>query len=96
MRFTSFLFLSLLALPFGAPEALAGSGMEATVRWGAVVGAGDYSPFWLITNRYGALSVNKNQCYARADFRYSHALDNRWRFEAGIDGVVSQGTHRTA
>lgn len=96
MRFTSFLFLSLLALPFGAPEAIADSGMEATVRWGAVVGGGDYSPFWLITNRYGALSVNKNQCYARADFRYSLALDNWWRFEAGIDGIVSQGTDRTA
>ena len=57
------------------------------VQVNAIASAGDYSPFWLVTNRDGLSSLDKFNGYVR----YGAAIDGlmgkggNWGYSAGLD-----------
>lgn len=60
----------------------------------ADVGGGAHNPFWLVANRYGGSSIEKNNGYLRLSMVKPMNSTRRWDWGAGID--LSGGFRREA
>lgn len=53
------------------------------------VAAGAHTPFWLVNNRHGLASLQRNNGYLRAGFFRHDDRRRTWRWEFGIDFAVA-------
>ena len=74
--------LLFLALPlWGQQRAALDYKVEAT----ALMGDGEFAPFWLTANRYGTSGIARKQASLRAGAFYEQELKRSWRINAGLE-----------
>ena len=71
----------LPALAVEIPDSTFRYHVEAT----ATVSSGEHTPFWLVSNRDGLGSIEKNYGYLRAGLFRDYDYNKRWSWQAGAD-----------
>lgn len=86
MKFSKlFLSLTLLSLLPQSSFAQFTKGMNYAVETGINFSGGDYTPFWLVSNKQGLSSVTKNNGYLRAGIFRPMEEDKRFSYAFGLD-----------
>jgi hypothetical protein len=57
---------------------------------------GDYTPFWIASNRYGAVPLQEGGGYLRADATHRHRWNDNFYCSAGMDMLLSAPRHTNA
>ena len=57
------------------------------VQFNAIGAAGDYAPYWLVSNRGGLSSLDTNNGFARYGVGFDGIIDGKgnWRYSSGLD-----------
>ena len=66
--------------------------LDATTYRAEVAGSvatGDYTPFWMTSNRYGIVPLDANNGYLKAGVFHQQHLGKHFRWSAGMDYVVA-------
>lgn len=82
---TKLQLLSTLLLLACVPEAVAIEGLYYKVEAQGSVSTGENTPFWLVNNREGLASVEKNNGYLRAGLFREIEPEKRFSWGAGVD-----------
>lgn len=86
MKFSKlFLSLTLLSILPLSSFAQFTKGMNYAVETGVTFSGGDYTPFWLVSNKQGLSSVTKNNGYLRAGIFRPMEEDKRFSYAFGLD-----------
>lgn len=86
MKFSKlFLSLTLLSILPLSSFAQFTKGMNYAVETGVNFSGGDYTPFWLVSNKQGLSSVTKNNGYLRAGIFRPLEEDKRFSYAFGLD-----------
>ncbi|MDR1937797.1 MAG: capsule assembly Wzi family protein [Tannerellaceae bacterium] len=80
----SLLVFLLIYMPFSARSQFAGN-MGYSVESGVTLGKGDYSPFWLTSNKYGLSSISTRNGYVRAGIFRPLEEDRKFSYSFGLD-----------
>lgn len=88
-----FLILLTGCFIFGFPHGVKGEEkwkhILSFAEWGGGVHIGNHTPFWQVSNRHGASSLDNN-IYLRGGIFYQDSI-KRWKLHGGIDLIVSSG-----
>lgn len=70
------------------------TGLDYRVEVFGSAGTGDYTPFWMTSNTYGAVPFNLNNGYIKPALFYGKSLNEDWKIQAGVDLVAA--AHHTS
>ncbi|MDR2118098.1 MAG: capsule assembly Wzi family protein [Tannerellaceae bacterium] len=82
------LWLLWLCAPYAHSQLV--TGMNYMVELSATGGKGDYSPFWLTSNRYGLSSVRNGNGYVRGGIFRPQEGDRMFSYAFGLDWAVTR------
>ncbi|WP_051532476.1 hypothetical protein [Phocaeicola paurosaccharolyticus] len=82
--------ISLISIPAYSNEF---QGISYKVESSVVLSDGDYSPFWLTSNRYGLSSIKNNWGVLKAGATYTKSFNNNWKLETGLEVAAMHNTN---
>ena len=89
-----FLFLLVYMIPCMAQNATVGT-TEYSIETSGSASKGKYTPFWIVSNRYGVVPLDVNNAFLRTGVFHAQSLGNRLHWSAGIDMLAATPRYRT-